>query len=109
MKGNTLTVFLWRVACSHTIAYWIAGISAVIFLDYKEHYASESMSLLMLPVSSPMVALEPSLQIIRGAILAFVLYPFRKRHIQQKRILEIGTAHLWLVIGLYHRTYTRFF
>jgi len=74
---NQNTVFVWRIAASHVLAYFIAGIFAVYFMNYKEHYASQYMSLLMLPVDSPMVALGPSLQIFRGIIIALVLIPFK--------------------------------
>lgn len=69
--------FLWRVVYSHTIAYFVAGLCAVVLLDYKTHYASDTLSLLMLPVNSPIVALGPALQPLRGLLMAFVLWPFR--------------------------------
>lgn len=69
--------FLWRTTYSHTIAYFTAGLLAVTFLHYREHYASESLSLLMQPVDAPLTALGPALQILRGLLMALVLYPFR--------------------------------
>ena len=79
MKPTTRSflTFLWRVTYSHTIAYWLAGVFAVTFLNYREHFASESLSMLMLPVDDPLTALGPVLQIVRGAILGAVLWLVR--------------------------------
>ncbi len=46
-------------------------------MNYKEHYSSESPGLLMLPVDSPIVALGPGLNILRGIILGFILLSVR--------------------------------
>lgn len=77
MKPDSFLTFTLRITPAHTIAYFIAGILALNFLNYKDFYATETMSLLMLPVDTPIVALGPALQVIRGLILALVLYPFR--------------------------------
>lgn len=76
--------FLWRIIYSHVIAYFVAGLFAVIFMNYREHYASASLSLLMLPVDSPRVALGPMLQLVRGLIIGFVLLPLKKSFIDEK-------------------------
>lgn len=68
--------FVYRITASHTIAYFFAGIFAVVFMNYKEHYASDTLGLLMLPVDAPMVALGPGLNIIRGIILGLFFYRF---------------------------------
>ena len=77
MKSKPFLTFLWRVTYSHTIAYWLAGVFAVTFMGYREHYASDALSMLMLPVDNPLTALGPALQIVRGVILAVVLWSFR--------------------------------
>lgn len=71
MKTKPFLTFLWRVTYSHTIAYWLAGVFAATFIGYREHYASYALSMLM-PED-----LGPALQIVRGAILAVVLWSFR--------------------------------
>ncbi|MCM1035642.1 MAG: hypothetical protein NC038_08485 [Paludibacter sp.] len=77
-KGNHNFIdFLWRTTYAHTIAYFVAGLLAVTLLGYREHYASESLSVLMRPVDAPITALGPALQIVRGMLMAIVLYPFR--------------------------------
>lgn len=69
--------FVWRTTYAHTIAYFVAGLFAVTFLNYKEHYSSESLSLLMHPTDAPITALGPALQLLRGMLMALVLYPIR--------------------------------
>ena len=76
--------FLWRVTYSHIIAYFIAGLFAVTFMNYKEHFASDTLALLMHSVDSPIVALGPMLQVIRGLIIGVVLLPLRKCFIEDK-------------------------
>lgn len=77
-KNNENAVFMWRVISLHTIAYFAAGIFALVFMNYKEQFASEIMSVIMRPVESPWTAAGPGLQIIRGAIIGLVLLPFRE-------------------------------
>ncbi len=86
--------FVWRISSSHMIAYFIAGVLAYYFMNYKEHFSSQSLSMLMLPTDSPWVAIGPSLQIFRGVIIALVLYPFKKVFFEESH----GTAKLALLI-----------
>lgn len=93
MKKDTLK-YLWRIASSHMTAYFIAGLFAVVFMNYKQHYASASLSLLMRPLDSPWVAIGPLLQIVRGMIIGLALFPFRKIFLEEKN----GALKLMLVI-----------
>lgn len=94
-KGNIK--FVWRVTAAHTIAYFCAGIFAVLFMDYKNYFSSGAMSSFMLPTDTPIVALGPALQTIRGIIMGLVLLPIRKAFTDEK----YGFLKLWLlIIGL---------
>lgn len=55
-------------------------------------YATAELSLLMRPVSDPIVALGPFLQLFRGIIIALVLLPIRKVIVEGK--------HGYLILGL---------
>lgn len=90
MNQNSFFVFSLRVVFAHTIAYFVAGILALHFLNYKEFYATDTMSLLMLPVDTPIVILGPALQVIRGFILALVLYPFRSVIFNKNGFLKLS-------------------
>jgi hypothetical protein len=89
--------FAWRVTASHTVAYAIAGIFALAFLDYRERFASGWLSTLMRPVDSPWTAAGAGLQILRGPIVAAALFPFRQIFLETAR----GWQKLFgLVLGL---------
>lgn len=89
--------FTWRITAAHTIAYFCAGIFALLVIDYKYWFSEGAISSFMLPVDTPIVALGPALQIIRGLIMALVLLPLRKVFTDE----NFGFFKLWLlVIGL---------
>lgn len=44
-KKNFAT-FLWRITAIHTIAYFIAGIFALIFMNYKSLFTTEALSIM---------------------------------------------------------------
>ena len=94
MVEQSSVAFVRRVVVAHVLAYFVAGIFGLVVMDYRTHYASESLSLLMRPVESPWVALGPALQLFRGAILGLVLLPFRAMFAPGWR----GTARLALLI-----------
>lgn len=88
--------FVWRICSAHVIAYFTAGVFALLFLDYRTHFSSESLALLMRPVSSPWVALGPGLQIFRGVLIALALLPVRGFLYGKNGFLKLA----WLVLGL---------
>ena len=90
--GTRFGTFAWRVTASHTVAYWLAGIFALAFFDYRERFASGSLSALLRPVDSPWAAAGAGLQLLRGLLIAAVLFPFR--HV----ILETARGWLKLVV-----------
>jgi hypothetical protein len=95
--SNTVTVvsdgaYIWTVTAAHTIAYFIAGIFAVLFMNYRGAYASEALSCFMRPVESPLVALGPVFQLLRGVLIALILLPLRKNLFEEK--------HGWLRLAL---------
>jgi hypothetical protein len=95
MKSNSFK-FVFRITVAHTVAYFFAGIFAVVFMNYREHFASESLGLLMLPIDSPMVALGPGLNIIRGIILGLILLTVRNMILGDKGFLKLAI----LILGL---------
>lgn len=96
-KNKENLKFLWRITASHMIAYFCAGIFALLVIDYKNLFSESAISSFMLPIDTPIVALGPALQIIRGLIMALVLLPLRKVFTEEK----YGYFKLWLlVIGL---------
>ena len=60
---------------AHTISYFIAGIFAILVMNYGELFGKDSLAF-MRPTDSAWVAAGPGLQIGRGILIALVLYPF---------------------------------
>ena len=93
-KDNFLS-FSWRVTSLHMLAYFIAGILALVFIDYETLFVTNSLALLMKPINSPIVAFGPFLQIILGFAMSIFLYPFRSIFLGQKK----GWFYLFLLIA----------
>jgi hypothetical protein len=92
----TFGAFLARVTTTHVVTYFVAGLLALTFLDYRTLFQSDVLSCFMRPVSSPWVAAGPALQVVRGLIFATVLYPFRSVFLRER-----GWLPLWgLLLGL---------
>jgi hypothetical protein len=91
-KKNNLVKYFWQIIYSHTIAYFIAGIFALIVVDYKALFATEVMSSFLLPVNEPIVALGGTfLQIFRGIIIALIILPLRKVFFEEKHgFIKLG-------------------
>ncbi|MDO5663691.1 MAG: hypothetical protein Q4G63_00360 [Bacteroidia bacterium] len=63
-------------------------------MDYKIWFTDGAISTFMLPTDTPIVALGPALQIIRGLIMALVLLPLQKVFTEEKH----GFLKLWLLL-----------
>jgi len=92
-KKQGLVKYFWQITYAHTIAYFIAGIFAVTFLNYRELFGSEMFSNVR-SVDDPVIALGPALQIFRGILIALVLLPLRKNFFGEK----FGFLKLGLII-----------
>ena len=88
-------LFCWRIIAMHMIAYLVAAISAQLTFDYKELLKSDTLSQIMRPWESPMVALGPLLQSINGFFMALILYRIRKQIVHQKH----GWVTLFLIVA----------
>ena len=96
-KKQGLVQYFWQITYAHTIAYFMAGIFAVLVINYRDLYATDVISSFMHPVDSPVVALGPVLQIFRGIILALILLPLRKTFFEEKNgLIKLGI----IIIGL---------
>ena len=70
--------YFWQIKYAHTIAYFVAGVFALLVMNYRDLFATDVISSFMKPVDEPIVVLGPVLQIFRGILLALVLLPLRK-------------------------------
>jgi len=70
--------FWFRVTACHIVTYFVAGLIAYSLFNYKGLFQEGTLACYMLPISSKWIAAGPSLQVIRGLIIALALYPFRQ-------------------------------
>ena len=92
-----LVKYFWQVTYAHTIAYFIAGIFALVVVNYRDLFAAEVIGSFMHPVDASIVALGPVLQLFRGILLALILLPLRKTFFEEKHgLIKLGI----IIIGL---------
>ena len=89
---NKFGTFVWRITATHTIAYFVAGIFAILVLKYDKIFGAGALSF-MRPTDSPWVAAGPGLQVIRGLLLSLFLFPFRSVFFESKN----GWIKFWLL------------
>ena len=85
--------FIWKVTYAHTIAYAVAGILMMSFMNYNEIWAMEIMSFYR-PIDDPILTLAIPLQIPRGILIALFILPLRKVFFEEK----YGLWKLWLIV-----------
>ncbi|NOQ73954.1 MAG: hypothetical protein GQ574_18255 [Crocinitomix sp.] len=85
--------FIWRIASAHTIAYFIAGIYALTFLNYDELFSVGSLDF-MRETDTTWVAAGPGLQVLKGILVGLVLYPLHTVFTESNR----GWLKFWLLI-----------
>jgi len=94
-KKNDLLGHFWQVTYAHSIAYFIAGVIAMAFMNYETIWATEIMSGFYRPIESPIVGLGGTiLQIPRGILIALFILPLRKVFFEEK----LGLLKLGLII-----------
>jgi len=76
----------------HTVTYFIMGLLALNFLEYKTAFAEPITREYMRQVDDPIVALGPSLQFIRGILFAMAFYPLRE--------ILFGRRNGWMIMWL---------
>jgi hypothetical protein len=88
----TLLGLTVRTIVVHTVTYFIMGLLALTFLEYRTAFAEPVTREYMRQVSDPLVALGPSLQFIRGILFALAFYPLRE--------ILFGRRNGWLIMWL---------
>jgi hypothetical protein len=76
----------------HTVTYFIMGLLALVFLEYRTAFETPITREYMRSVDDPIVALGPGLQFIRGILFAIAFYPLRE--------ILFGHKNGWLVTWL---------
>lgn len=91
---NQITFFglTIKTVVVHTVTYFIMGLLALTFLEYRTAFAEPVTREYMRPVSDPIVALGPALQFIRGILFALAFFPLRE--------ILFGRKNGWLITWL---------
>jgi hypothetical protein len=88
MKSKILP-FVFRFTATHTLTYMIFGIFFMLISGYFDYFAADELySQVMKPSDALSVRLAVPVQILRGALLALAIYPFRE--------VIIGRKNGWL-------------
>lgn len=84
--------FLIRFTIVHVITYAVAGILLFTLQNYEEAFAVQEHFALYRPLDDPLVMAAIPLQILRGAFLALLFYPFYGAFIRH------GRGWLWFFL-----------
>jgi len=92
VKSPTFFGLTLKTIVVHTVTYFIMGLLALTFLEYRTVFAEPVTREYMRQVDEPIVALGPALQFIRGILFAVAFYPLRE--------ILFGRKNGWLITWL---------
>jgi hypothetical protein len=79
ISQHTVIPFTLRFIAIHTLTYLALGIFFMLVIRYFEYFKSDLVfDLVMKPSDSLSVGLAPLAQVLRGALLALAIFPFRE-------------------------------
>jgi len=81
-----------KTSIVHTVTYFIAGVSALILLDYGQTMGTENS--IFRPVTDPIVMAGPLFQPIRGVIFGLAFYLISDSIFKSK----LGWLKLWWIL-----------
>jgi hypothetical protein len=90
-----------RFILLHVLTYTAAGIIFYQLQDYAEAFQTMEAFELFRPLDDPFVAAAMPIQIVRGALLALLLYPFYDAFTRRKHgwLLAFGVLYGFTAIG----------
>lgn len=77
--------YLLRFILLHVLTYGVIGGLFFTLQGYAEAFATQERFALYRPLDDPLVAAALPLQIVRGALIAFLLYPFYSTFMSSRR------------------------
>ncbi len=91
----SLLPLIVRTSIAHTVTYFIAGVAALLLLDYGDTMGTGDS--IFKPITDPMVMAGPLFQPIRGIIFGLAFYPIAAALFANK----LGWLYLgWLLVAL---------
>lgn len=99
--NRRLLGYFTRFVVLHVITYALVGILLFVLQSYEEAFAVEGQFELYRPLDHPLVAAAIPLQIFRGGLLAFFIYPFYDTFVSRKRgwVLLFGLTFGLIALG----------
>ena len=96
MKQNNLSfsAISLKSTIVHTVSYFVIGILALTFLDYRAQFADPIVANMFRQTDHPLVAAGPLFQVVRGFLFGVVFYALREISFPRKH----GWRTLWLVL-----------
>jgi hypothetical protein len=91
----TAPEILIKTAVTHTVTYFIAGVTAYTLFDYPSLLTQTDLGASFRSVRDPMVMAGPALQPIRGLLFGCVFYMLREPFFGAKK----GWLAMWLVLA----------
>lgn len=83
-KKKELFGYLKRYTIVHVLVYLVVGIIFMNLMNYQESFMNDSSFSNFRPLDSPIVRAAVLFQVLRGLLIALILYPFRKVIISSK-------------------------
>lgn len=93
MTTHPVVAFLSKVTLAHVVTYLLVGILAAAVFDYAALFDMPVIEDFMKPYGSVAIFVGPLVQVVRGAIVAAVLLPFRSILANRR-----GWLWLWLLL-----------
>lgn len=83
-KHNKFWGYFKRYTIVHVVVYLVVGLAFMNLLNYKENFMTDSYFSHFRPLDSPIVRAAILFQILRGGMIALILYPFRDKIVNSK-------------------------
>lgn len=83
-KYYKLTGFLKRYTIVHVLVYLIVGLIFMYSMNYREAFETYDQFSNYRSLDSPIVRAAVLFQILRGLMIALILYPFRERVVESQ-------------------------
>jgi hypothetical protein len=83
-----------KTLVTHTVTYFVAGVTALLVFDYPTLMSEPPLSLTIRPLDHPLVMAGPLLQPLRGLLFGVVCYTLRESFFGSSK----GWLRLWMVL-----------
>ncbi|MGI6701172.1 MAG: hypothetical protein ACOX3U_01720 [Christensenellales bacterium] len=100
VKRYPIIAFTLRFIALHTLTYLVFGVLFMLVSGYFEYFIRDPIfDLVMKPADALTVRIAPLVQVIRGALLALAVYPFREVFEERKGWLKLFVL-LFILTGI---------